>query len=943
MKAIKFLVLMLAVGLPLAGMDVPSSQVPKGEEEAGEYPGGGEITYRPDVVTSYHGQNPSPEEIALIAPNETKTIKLYNALDYPVYVAWYDYQTKGDVIQRASEVYTINPDASLNVADMRETGYNWLFKVSKTHYEQLTGWVSGLIGWGEEAQGSSAANRSALTLVLSTDLEDYPLGDFNQAAFASIPSLDNNKSSPSGYVKKNFLLSKLRFEEALKGIPPNFIVDTDFNGLITIQSSSPQNEIQVRNSCSESTINFVVHTNDRRNWIQKPINPQHSIWITLPSKTKKIEYQINNQAPIVEPIWGNLVLYSIPGGTYTFELDDPRYYENRFTPTVPLVFNPEVVHGPIIFHEANPGHLEQERAYIDGRKNNKVKKAIQGILPDLKLPDNFEAPTIAFVSTGGGHRAHLYTMGALVESERVGLFDTYSYLMGLSGSTWGIFSLIASGKQPKEHFREMVAKQRLDAHEKAIINIPGKNWASMITSPGGDYDELYRQLRYSKLKYHEHNKLVGKFGSLLGYGLLPDAFGNKLAFGMSRLRATMQDYQYPLPIGVSLDSVHRFGRPRWYETSPFYFGTRHNGGHWLKTEFVGTVFKDQQIFDQKPEQPLSYWLGIFGSAFAMDDESLRAKIGGKAAVVAQPALKLFLGDAQSLAGRIPNFVYGIHGEPDYLHLIDGGHRVLQGIYRHNFASVPVLYRDVDIIIMLDCNESGGSNHLLASTLEAELYANEKLGRRLLDDNEYDAGKVDANSKKGLPTVFRAQFNKDHSRPIVIYINVKRPEVFPKGLTNTEKFNHTADDMMTLAGYAHTAFAGAVDAIKDAIRDVVTAKNPPQASPKSPRQASPEVRSLVKQQLQVGMQPVSVPAQAPQPAPEVPVAQPQAAAPVQVVAPPVAAQNEQAAQGEQPPPPEEPGFFTRIARWINTTIIQPVYNWVIEPIIVRPVRWIFGWR
>lgn len=60
--------------------------------------------------------------------------------------------------------------------------------------------------------------------------------------------------------------------------------------------------------------------------------------------------------------------------------------------------------------------------------------------------DERDLPVIALAGSGGGYRAMVSCMGAVGAAEEMGLWDTVSFVSGVSGSCWALSTLYSVGE-----------------------------------------------------------------------------------------------------------------------------------------------------------------------------------------------------------------------------------------------------------------------------------------------------------------------------------------------------------------------------------------------------------------------------------------------------------------------------------------------------------------
>ena len=487
-----------------------------------------------------------------------------------------------------------------------------------------------------------------------------------------------------------------------------------------------------------------------------------------------------------------------------------------------------------------------EHTYI-AKRSDIVRKAINKLLGYEYITPGDPIPRIALAFTGGGYRAMIETIGFLqgaADEEGGNILDCCTYMMGLSGSSWAVMPLVASGLTPTEFAarqRNCVGKGGMPTLRKLISNL-------IYESPE------YSEKRFIQSRYGQFHGPIGLYGHALAHALLDGMYLNgrdKHSMTLSDVRTKLEDARYPYPICVAMEPGGKDEERVWYEFSPHYFGTKQEKGGWIDTKFLGSVFYEGKIVHCAPEYPLANSLGIWGSAFALTSQDV-----AKESNLAGLAMQAYMGISATLAraynlllqkasddplacgrltaGTIPNYNYkrslaheGVSAKP-LLHLVDGG-IAKEGSFRHNFATIPALWRNVDILIMCDCTDTPNSDdsaNLRASDEEAR---RQKLSFPNLTRSTKHKKTLDS-LKESVASLF-----VEKKAPVVMYIKAKRnaqydrecalsgvsqtgfdPDVAVAGFTNTSNFNYTPSEFDIVCGLTRSIMIQSKNIFKDAL-------------------------------------------------------------------------------------------------------------------------------
>ncbi|MFI5332515.1 MAG: hypothetical protein ACHQVS_00265 [Candidatus Babeliales bacterium] len=277
-----------------------------------------------------------------------------------------------------------------------------------------------------------------------------------------------------------------------------------------------------------------------------------------------------------------------------------------------------------------------EQEWIATRKCS-VKNTLEQLLA-LKLADD-EVPTIALCLSGGGYRAMIATLGLLqgactppktrsaitnvahiiaawfyhtpaplplhlpihTTCEQAGepttaptIFDTVSYCTSLSGSTWTLSSWLYS-------------HMSLDAYCARLATNIEKSLLENI-----DFTALSNTLAH-KHAYHQPLSLVDTYGSLLAQKLLY-GFGTN---PYDTVLTKQQEYAGSMPFLIYSTVIGESApQYQWAECTPYEIGSTYLNA-WIPTWAFNRTFTNGISTNNAPEQPLSFLLGVWGSAMCM--------------------------------------------------------------------------------------------------------------------------------------------------------------------------------------------------------------------------------------------------------------------------------------------------------------------------------------
>lgn len=352
----------------------------------------------------------------------------------------------------------------------------------------------------------------------------------------------------------------------------------------------------------------------------------------------------------------------------------------------------------------------QEQRFITNRML-KVEAALQqhfGITTPLK---------IGLCSSGGGNRAMLTSLGFFLGVEEIGLFDAALYNAGLSGSTWTI-SPWSYFKATQDMSLQDFKNQLVSRLHKTVATAAGISGPPML---GSDVLESFGVNIAKRFAYNQNISTIDAYGALIGnYTLLP-AGGKRLDVTWSSIASQVEQGNLPYPMGSAVsirqsDEVKKESSYDWYEIGPFEAGSDVVG--YVPTWAFGSKFdqgKPVDSFEGKaPEYPLSYYEGVYGSAYAFSAHEVLEQaipkpsfsvLGKKFTIPIDTWLKKSFKNKNSTNARLYpasfyNFTKNVAGSPikdaDQIELYDGA-------MNFNFP-LPLLLRParkVDVVVICD--------------------------------------------------------------------------------------------------------------------------------------------------------------------------------------------------------------------------------------------------
>ena len=252
-----------------------------------------------------------------------------------------------------------------------------------------------------------------------------------------------------------------------------------------------------------------------------------------------------------------------------------------------------------ISHVRKGTDLAPEENEFLSQRENVTRAALEQILGQ-SLEGHY-VPRIAFCGSGGGCRAMVSTLGSLIASELSGLLDCFTYVAGVSGSTWTIGLWESLALTPSQLRENLIAK-----FEANLITRPSKRGT-------GELAKMLRSNWSNKQKDHLIS-LIDIYGAALSTGLLGDTTPKGSKFKLHHQIPRVVNGAFPLPIYTAVQkdvgSLHS-----WFEFTPFEVGCTDFESFVPSWGFGRSYNLDGDSTDLSPDPPLGTLLATFGSAF----------------------------------------------------------------------------------------------------------------------------------------------------------------------------------------------------------------------------------------------------------------------------------------------------------------------------------------
>lgn len=482
------------------------------------------------------------------------------------------------------------------------------------------------------------------------------------------------------------------------------------------------------------------------------------------------------------------------------------------------------------------------------------KKYLKNRMPKVQkvLNDDFgisEPLKIAFCCSGGGNRAMVGTLGLLMAASRHKFLQAAVYCAGLSGSTWTIapwsylyLKGFVNQKNYERSFAEMQDNFFKVLNDSTMIETPKKG---VFFPPllGEDAQSIFSNQITLRFGYSQHLSAVDVWAALIGNYALKIAKNSRLQLCWSELYDLAQNGDIPLPLcSAAFDARIDSNDPSskevgalydWFETGPFEAGSTVLG--YVPMKHFGCEFNNGNLVTDmmQHEYPMSFWLGIYGSAFSLSlndvvDKGLPTPtidvFGQDVKIPVRTWVKRIIDEnygAESRSKRLErthaqlsNFSVGLKDS-----LLKNKQTI--GLFDAGIAfNIPLplvvdrAERGVDIIIMYDSNPAD-----VQTLKNADAYFKRKNISMPIMGNR---SKADLLSR--VMTVFndpRDVKTYNSKQPTLIYfptnVNVRKPPFV------TANFKYTKENITTLVDTVDDAFESQVPEMKEILQKVAKAR------------------------------------------------------------------------------------------------------------------------
>ena len=445
----------------------------------------------------------------------------------------------------------------------------------------------------------------------------------------------------------------------------------------------------------------------------------------------------------------------------------------------------------------------EEKTFIE----NRIPLVKQGIQKFLQIDvDETDLPRIGMAFSGGGFRAMITTLGFLASAKESGLLDATLYMAGVSGATWAIGPWIASGKSIQEYTDTL--------HEKIEYGI------DHINDPY-ELKYLFENL-LSRLAWQQYVSIIDIYGAMIANTLMKELDRERMRITLTQAHQGMlTNNQLPLPIYTAITT--NTNPYEWLEVTPFEVGLLKS---YIPTWAYGRKFKNGQSLDYAPEQPLGYYLGIFGSAFEVNFSDILHHTAGRLQAI-RDTLPTFLqkpaellihqikassvNDFRLFPSMLNNFTYHYMGplqSEEHICLIDAG-------IDFNLPVPPLLRaaRNLDTLIIYDSSSKGNAKDLK--------YAEKYARRRGIKFPEIDLEKA----IKNIISIFNDP--QDPEVPTIIYFPMIKNEAYScfnpvdcvyEDYCNTFNFTYNQQQIKELCGLPYFCLNQESQSIIDLIKE-----------------------------------------------------------------------------------------------------------------------------
>lgn len=451
---------------------------------------------------------------------------------------------------------------------------------------------------------------------------------------------------------------------------------------------------------------------------------------------------------------------------------------------------------------------QAEQQFLNTRQA-RSKQVLQKLLGTTLT--NTQIPRIALCGSGGGYRALICAMATLDGLESLGLLDTLTYMVGLSGSAWTFTSWL-------EH----------DASMSSLKQATRQRLSQPIES-GFQAKQLLEDATL-KASYGQPFSLMDIWGAFISNTLLGDLknswFGTSKLQKFSQLQTAITAGNAPLIINTAAMPLATPDTYEWFEFTPYEIGSIQSQTYVPAWAF-GRKFNGGISINNAPESYIDFYMGIWGSSFSVSMTELLQKYASELPTELYKILDEIIGNPEIGLGNfrlspasVLNFAYNIDGHPwqqnQEIVLIDAG-------LDFNIPAPPILRleRAIDIILICDASTT--------VTGAPEL----KFVQEYAQQNKLKFPKINyENIDQSIISVFKDDI--DPTVPVVIYMPRIKNKNYSQTFDPTESINsggfcstpnpkYTTEQFDELYGLIKYNVTASGPIIIDAIKSVIQAK------------------------------------------------------------------------------------------------------------------------
>jgi phospholipase A2 len=410
---------------------------------------------------------------------------------------------------------------------------------------------------------------------------------------------------------------------------------------------------------------------------------------------------------------------------------------------------------------------------------------------------------IALCLSGGGYRAMLASLGFIKGAQKIGLLNSSMYISALSGSTWMLGNLLA----------RKITTDKICDFEKIL--------KERVTNACVNKENILQAIENSKkLIPWRDTELVDIYGICVTERILGDQDYGSIT--LSNIIPIPSDFPFPLFTAVC-DTTKKTNILNWL--CSFIAGsTKYEwieiNSYWteiirfskaIKTSFLGSTFSAGNILIKYPEVPLSFILGVCGSAFSLSVKDIlnyiseemsadkKHKTSNRSITDIISAFWESLEHGRICPPRIPNFLYKVPrlsklAQDDEMIIHDAG-------TDFNLPLPPLLknVRNIKLIVICDASDNAS----------LEEYPEFKKAKKYASRYKIPFPSVRKPVAKNAYACVFAN-NSLQNVPVIVYIPLLKYQY------STFKFSYSTEEFDNVVGYMEQAVLNSRDLIQDSI-------------------------------------------------------------------------------------------------------------------------------